>query len=45
MDSRLVLSGAIVFMTIVAVWMLRYETFGPGNRLNGAVCWISQDCW
>jgi Flp pilus assembly protein TadB len=46
-DARL-LALAIIVATIVAVWMFRYETTGAGghrNRITGAYCHVSQECW
>jgi hypothetical protein len=50
MDSRLILALAIVFATLVAAWMFRYECMGPychthRNRLTGAECSSSEGCW
>jgi hypothetical protein len=48
------LAAAIVFATLVAGWMLRYESLlgtGPNewhmqrNRLTGAVCFMFEECW
>jgi hypothetical protein len=48
------LAAAIVFATLVAGWMLRYESLlgtGPNewhmqrNRFTGAVCFMFEECW
>jgi hypothetical protein len=48
-DGPKLLAIAIVLATIVAMWMLRYETLFNGgmhrNRFTGAVCDIGTECW
>jgi hypothetical protein len=50
MDSKIILAGAIVFATLVAAWMFRYEAYGAynashRNRFAGAACHSSEECW
>lgn len=49
-DGRRALAAAVVFATVIAAWMLRYETLDRSgiwhrNRLTGAVCRVEQSCW
>jgi hypothetical protein len=42
------LALAIVFASLVAGWLLRFENLGSGmhrNRISGEVCHISEECW
>jgi hypothetical protein len=44
------IAGAIIAAAILLVWTFRYETVGirrlqHQNRLTGAVCQISEECW
>ena len=50
MDSRAMLAGAIVFATLVAAWMFRYECMDKNcishkNRFTGAQCVSDRSCW
>ncbi|MGA7455030.1 MAG: hypothetical protein WBW73_28550 [Rhodoplanes sp.] len=49
-DGHRLLGVAIIFAVLVAAWMFRYETTDSWglhhrNRLTGAVCIISEECW
>jgi hypothetical protein len=48
-DGRIVLAAAIVFAVLVGTWMFRFEPpFAGGlhrNRITGAVCSVSNECW
>jgi hypothetical protein len=46
----MILAAAIVFATLLAGWLLRYEIYGPynlnhRNRFTGATCRVSEECW
>jgi len=49
MDGRTALAGAIVFATVVAAWMFRYEDTKQAdvhrNRITNAVCYAEDECW
>jgi hypothetical protein len=49
-DGRRLLAVAIIFATLIAAWMFRYETLGQNgvthrNRLTGVVCLVRDECW
>jgi hypothetical protein len=44
------IAGAIIAAAILLVWTFRYENVGVRrlqhqNRLTGAICQISEECW
>jgi hypothetical protein len=47
-DGRWAMAAAIIFATVTAAWMFRYESYGDRyhrNRITGAICDIIEDCW
>jgi hypothetical protein len=50
MDGRMALAASIVFATVVAAWMFRYDeresySIGHRNRFTGVVCFKADSCW
>jgi len=48
LDAPKALALAIVFASLVAGWLLRFENLGSGmqrNRITGEVCHVSEECW
>lgn len=42
------LAAVILVAAVVGAWMFRFETFNVilhRNRVTGAICHISQECW
>jgi hypothetical protein len=50
MDGRWALAIAIVFAALAGVWVFRFEPLdnsfgGHRNRITGAICHRSVECW
>jgi hypothetical protein len=48
LDGRKALALAIVFASLLAAWLVRFENLGSGmhlNRVTGEVCHVSEECW